>query len=420
MKKIIQAKGLGKRYVIRHGHQPDSLREVVRSITSLPARLLGQNPDLTTQEEFWSLKNLNFTINQGERIGIIGRNGAGKSTLLKILSQISPPTTGEVRLWGRVASLLEVGTGFHPELTARENIYLNGTILGMRRFEIGQKFDEIVEFSGVEQFLDTPVKRFSSGMSVRLAFSVAAHLQQEILIVDEVLAVGDADFQKKCINKMQDVARAGRTIIFVSHNMANITQLCTRTLLLHQGKLIADGPTEKVIETYLSSQELQQNVFDLSGSNIRRTSLPETAARWNRAVILNSQGKPANPLGFQENMSIQARLVVRKPVQRLHLEMRLSSIFGYVVFNSFQTDSDLPTELQPGVYVFTISPQASTLSPGHYTISLSATGPQVTDIVEDAAEFSIANVGLRSEALWGANKEGVIDQPVNWQLKKEA
>jgi lipopolysaccharide transport system ATP-binding protein len=200
------------------------------------------------------LRNISFQVRAGEVVGVIGRNGAGKSTLLKILSKITPPTTGEVRLRGRVSSLLEVGTGFHNELTGRENVYLNGTILGMRKREVDRKFDQIVEFSGVQKFLDTPVKRYSSGMRVRLAFAVSAHLEPEILIIDEVLAVGDAEFQKKCLDKMQDVGQEGRTVLFVSHNMRAITRLCQRAILLQDGRIAKDGPAHDVVSHYLNSE----------------------------------------------------------------------------------------------------------------------------------------------------------------------
>lgn len=213
-------------------------------------------PDQVDEESadvIWPLRNISFDVREGEVVGIIGRNGAGKSTLLKILSKITPPTTGEVRLRGRVSSLLEVGTGFHQELTGRENIYLNGTILGMRKREVDRKFDQIVAFSGVEKFLDTPVKRYSSGMRVRLAFAVSAHLEPEILVIDEVLAVGDAEFQRKCLDKMQDVGQEGRTVLFVSHNMNAITRLCTRAILLQQGRIAMDGSAHDVVSQYISS-----------------------------------------------------------------------------------------------------------------------------------------------------------------------
>ncbi|MDH5525495.1 MAG: ABC transporter ATP-binding protein [Desulfobulbaceae bacterium] len=254
---VIKAEGLGKSYLIGHQQREPylALREVMTNgIRQWWSRL--RNPQYGSHgelEEFWALKEVDFEIKQGDRVGIIGRNGAGKSTLLKILSRITEPTTGRIKIKGRVASLLEVGTGFHPELTGRENIFLNGAILGMSRAEIKKKFDEIVDFAEVEKFLDTPVKRYSSGMYVRLAFAVAAHLEPEILIVDEVLAVGDAQFQKKCLGKMEEVGKQGRTVLFVSHNMATISALCSRSILLANGNIVAEGRSKDVIESYLLS-----------------------------------------------------------------------------------------------------------------------------------------------------------------------
>jgi lipopolysaccharide transport system ATP-binding protein len=234
--------------------QPQSLGVLARGLFSSPfAYLQRMLRPPTEQETLWALRDVSFEVKRGEVVGIIGRNGAGKSTLLKILSRITEPTEGRAEIHGRVGSLLEVGTGFHPELTGRENIYLNGAILGMKRAEIDRKFDEIVAFAEIERFLDTPVKRYSSGMYVRLAFAVAAHLEPEILLVDEVLAVGDASFQKKCLNKMQDVGQEGRTVLFVSHNMPAITRLCPRTVLLENGKVVQDGPSQRAISIYLES-----------------------------------------------------------------------------------------------------------------------------------------------------------------------
>ncbi len=213
----------------------------------------GSKPNSNSSDIIWALRDISFEVKQGEVLGIIGSNGAGKSTLLKILCRITDPTTGCAEIRGRVSSLLEVGTGFHPELTGRENVYLNGTILGMRKNEVDHKFEEIVNFSGIEKFIDTPVKRYSSGMKVRLAFSVAAHLEPEILIIDEVLAVGDADFQNKCLNKMEDVGSKGRTVLFVSHNMPTVTRLCSRAILLDEGRIIKDGPADQIVTSYLTS-----------------------------------------------------------------------------------------------------------------------------------------------------------------------
>lgn len=254
---IITVENLGKCYRLQHQQEREryvSLRDVITSkVKGLFSKRQAPSAKGQAEEDFWALKDVSFEIKQGEVVGIIGRNGAGKSTLLKILSRITEPTKGRITLRGRVASLLEVGTGFHPELTGRENIFLNGAILGMTRAEVRSKFDEIVAFAEVEKFLDTPVKRYSSGMYVRLAFAVAAHLEPEILVVDEVLAVGDATFQKKCLGKMQDVSRGGRTVIFVSHNMAAAQTLCQRAIHLREGRLIDDGQAESVVHSYLDS-----------------------------------------------------------------------------------------------------------------------------------------------------------------------
>lgn len=259
---IIKAENIGKKYII--GHQKrgqyltirDTIMHSIRGIEQRILHPLSPNKEIVTLEEFWALKDINFEIKQGDRVGIIGRNGAGKSTLLKILSRITEPTTGRITIRGRVASLLEVGTGFHPELTGCENIFLNGAILGMTSSEIKKKFDEIVDFAEVERFLDTPVKHYSSGMYVRLAFSVAAHLEQEILIVDEVLAVGDTVFQRKCLGKMGEVAKDGRTVLFVSHNMGMIQQLINRCMVLKQGSISFVGDVSQGIEQYIAIDEM--------------------------------------------------------------------------------------------------------------------------------------------------------------------
>lgn len=259
MPPIISVQNLGKKYTL--GQQPQERYTALRDVMANNAKRFAHklrhpfaaSKDNPTHEDFWALKNIDFDIQQGDRVGIIGRNGAGKSTLLKILSRITEPTIGQVKIGGRVASLLEVGTGFHPELTGRENIFLNGAILGMSKAEIKKKFDEIVAFAEVEKFLDTPVKRYSSGMYVRLAFAVAAHLEPEILIVDEVLAVGDAQFQKKCLGKMESAGSEGRTVLFVSHNMAALKSLCEKAIWLNAGRVVENGPAEYVVSNYLQN-----------------------------------------------------------------------------------------------------------------------------------------------------------------------
>lgn len=276
MPPIITVENLGKKYKISHQTSRPrykSLRDVIaegaRNLFR-PHRSRSQDAAAPKSEDFWALRGVDFEINQGDVVGIIGRNGAGKSTLLKVLSRITEPTTGRIRLRGRVASLLEVGTGFHPELTGRENIFLNGAILGMSRVEIKAKFDEIVAFAGVEKFLDTPVKHYSSGMYVRLAFAVAAHLEPEILVVDEVLAVGDAEFQKKCLGKMEEVAKGqGRTILFVSHNMSAVRSLCSRAILLSNGRLVTDNSVDEVIESYLSAGSETDLVWERPAGDLR-------------------------------------------------------------------------------------------------------------------------------------------------------
>ncbi|MCX6782239.1 MAG: ABC transporter ATP-binding protein [Candidatus Magasanikbacteria bacterium] len=266
---IIEVKNVSKKYQIGERQPYLALRDTLSAIVKAPVRWLRSrhSPTKVSDSEFWALKDINFSVEPGEVLGIIGRNGAGKSTLLKLLSQITPPTTGEIKLNGRVGSLLEIGTGFHPELTGRENVYLNGAILGMRKREIEKKFDEIVDFAGIEKFLDTPVKRYSSGMYVRLAFAVAAHLEPEILVIDEVLAVGDAEFQKKCLGKMDEVTKKeGRTILFVSHNMGAIRSLCRRVITLEKGRLVGDDSASVSIEKYINN--LSTNVFEKEWDNI--------------------------------------------------------------------------------------------------------------------------------------------------------
>lgn len=322
---VIKAEGLGKKYLIGHQSERErytALRDVltrnVKSVLSKTRQVLSGHQLLTGDEieEFWALKDVDFEIKRGDRVGIIGRNGAGKSTLLKILSRITEPSTGRVEIHGRVASLLEVGTGFHPELTGRENIYLNGAILGMTRAEIKKKFDEIVDFAGVEKFLDTPVKRYSSGMYVRLAFAVAAHLEPEILVVDEVLAVGDAEFQKKCLGKMEDVSKnEGRTVLFVSHNMPIISSLCNRAILLEKGGIKMNGNTGEVILSYYTSGLA-------SPTNLDFESAPKKPGD-DFAELVNAsiwvEGKIAeSEIDIDREISIEMQYKILKPTSDLY------------------------------------------------------------------------------------------------------
>lgn len=295
MKPIIHVENLSKAYQIGQIGTGTISRDIERFwLTKIlgkedPFLKIGETNDRSIKGDsdiVWSLKDINFEINQGDAVGIIGKNGAGKSTLLKLLSRITSPTTGEIKIKGRIASLLEVGTGFHPELSGRENIYLNGAILGMRKKEITRKLDEIIDFSGVERYIDTPVKRYSSGMYVRLAFAVAAHLESEILIVDEVLAVGDADFQKKCLGKMGDISKGeGRTVLFVSHNMAAVSSLCPSCILLHNGCILAKDVSPKIIDLYLNTDSVQTRGFDFTFKEEDKLIFLETTSNNNYDIL---------------------------------------------------------------------------------------------------------------------------------------
>lgn len=340
---VIKVEGLGKKYIIGHQVKTRSgytaLRDVLADkskaffsfITNPVLSIRAKNENNPQTEEFWALKDVNFEMNQGDRVGIIGRNGAGKSTVLKILSRITDPTIGRISLKGRVASLLEVGTGFHPELTGRENITLNGAILGMRKKEIEKKFDEIVAFAEVERFLDTPVKRYSSGMYVRLAFAVAAHLEPEILLVDEVLAVGDIQFQKKCLGKMEKVSKEGKTVIFVSHNMEAIQRLCNRVILLGQGKIIQDGPVQEVVNKYM--QVGLGGIGEKVWSNINRAPGDDTA-RLCSVRLRNKFGKISADFDVRDQVMIEFEYEILKDASFVDAEVILHDKAGHMILYS--------------------------------------------------------------------------------------
>ncbi|MFN5370663.1 MAG: ABC transporter ATP-binding protein [Bacteroidia bacterium] len=296
----------------------EDLRSMLRKLCGKSGSEIGENDRTigSSSGNVWALQNIGFEVNRGEIVGLVGRNGAGKSTLLKILSRTTAPTSGEIRMKGKVASLLEVGTGFHPDLTGRDNIYLNGTILGMRRSEIKSKFDEIVEFAGVQRYIDTPVKRYSSGMYVRLAFAVAAHLDPEILIIDEVLAVGDAEFQAKCLGKMKDVADKGRTVLFVSHNMGAVADLCTRAILLKNGQLLLDGPTETIIRSYVQ-QNMQVKLSDSSSLNDATVRRGTGQVRYEKIRMFNSNGEEVNEFFQGDRVVIEMTIKINDPVNEL-------------------------------------------------------------------------------------------------------
>ena len=385
----IRAEKLSKQYQYQLGvrNRHDTLRDqLMGGLRSLFSRN-GTAPE--RNNTFWALKDVSLEIKKGEVVGIIGRNGAGKSTLLTILSRITTPTTGFAEICGRVGSLLEVGTGFHNELSGRENIYLNGAILGMKKAEIDRKFDEIVDFSGVEKFIDTPVKRYSSGMYVRLAFAVAAHLEPEILILDEVLAVGDAGFQKKCLGKMEDVAKGGRTVLFVSHNMTAIQGFCSKCYLLSSGQLVAEGSPRSVVEQYLS---------DVSSGTL--TSLADRKDRQGtgeihflEVSIRDAKGRSIDAAltGQDIDIAISYRSRVDEPISRLDVHMTFYTTLGQFMFNCSSEGSGHSFEdLAPNGEVVCHIPELP-LAPGRYVFNLFSTvGGEVADWVQQAGYLNVA------------------------------
>lgn len=389
----IAVENLGKSYRIGRQVRQDTLRD---TLSQGLRGLWRHRPSARMQEEeFWALRDISFEVEPGEVLGVIGRNGAGKSTLLKVLSRITEPTTGSIRLRGRVASLLEVGTGFHPELSGRENIFLNGAILGMSRAEIARKFDEIVAFAEVERFLDTPVKRYSSGMYVRLAFAVAAHLEPEILIVDEVLAVGDAEFQKKCLGKMRSVAEeGGRTVIFVSHNMSVMLSLCRRAVLLESGRVALDGPVARAVERYLSAHK--DSSFQRPASSTARASIV--------AGDVTLTGTGDSPW-VEINVTLEARAAMTAA-----FEVRLLDAHGQpVAFGSFGTfEARHQLQLTPGRQTLRCRFSAATLANGSYGLTLNLCVPfiEVINCAENLLAFDLeasppAGASHRIRQEWG-------------------
>jgi lipopolysaccharide transport system ATP-binding protein len=399
---ILSAENLSK--VFRISHDIRERYVSLRDVISRRARSLFKPGERGTpaSEDFYALRDVSFQVGAGDRVGIIGRNGAGKSTLLKVLSRITEPTSGRIRLRGRVASLLEVGTGFHPELTGRENIFLNGAILGMTRVEIRQKFDEIVAFSEVERFLDTPVKRYSSGMYVRLAFAVAAHLEPEILVIDEVLAVGDAQFQKKCLGKMEDVSKqAGRTVLFVSHNMGVVAQLCNRAILIDSGRVVAEGKTSAVIDRYIS----QFN--DNDSSIIQEPRIGENL--FAKAAMIGVDGNNCTEFRFDEEILIEFELFLDSFSSDLELAMRLldrhkNSVF--TIHERVEPHYDPATKLaRIGIAI-----SSEFITPGTYSWLMCINHPGVTahDLKNDVLSFRVSESGSPFARYEGADYGSVF------------
>jgi lipopolysaccharide transport system ATP-binding protein len=426
---VIQVSNLSKKYIISHQQENSShyqykaLRDVIangsKSLIKSLVRFDRQTSSSPSREEFWALKDVAFEVRRGEAIGIIGRNGAGKSTLLKILSRITDPTHGRIRVRGRVASLLEVGTGFHPELTGRENIYLNGSVLGMTRAEIKKKFDEIVAFAEVEKFLDTPVKRYSSGMYVRLAFSVAAHLEPEILVVDEVLAVGDSAFQKKCLGKMEDVAtKEGRTVLFVSHSMQAVAQLTKRCILLSKGQVQFDGRTDQAVRLYIAGQRVE------AGQSAYYEA-PETKSgnyvAWARVHTsdegVHCWGKP---------ITFEFALHVAKPHESLWFSFQIVSAFQQPICIFWFKDAQAPFLQKPGTFILKCEIPKFRLYMGTYTLTTWFSERRSSTLLESLKNICSFEVSMHAieredyewqadectyleDALWG--RVQTVDEP---------
>ena len=411
---IISAENVSKLYHIgRKGATGDGVRHILETVFRNPGAWLKQRREQSRQklEEFWALKEVSFKVNQGDVVGIIGRNGAGKSTLLKVLSRITEPTTGRIEIDGRIASLLEVGTGFHGDLSGRENIFLNGAILGMTKVEIKRKFDEIVAFSEIEKFLDTPVKRYSSGMFVRLAFAVAAHLEPEILIVDEVLAVGDSAFQKKCLGKMDEVARGGRTILFVSHNMAVMRQLCTKGLLMSQGRVIQSGTIGEVVDTYLAAGAEHE------GHWRREKPVPETTGIYiEEANVFNRAGVTAGHLDCTEPFEIEMKICANGTFGKGQVALSILNKEGVVILTT--CNSDQAREYQPiesGRHTYRVKIPGNFLAPDTYYLRIVGHQPhmQFYDMAESTVSFRIEDVGsLRS--IFHDDRVGIVEPVLEW------
>jgi lipopolysaccharide transport system ATP-binding protein len=428
---VIRVENLGKQYRIglqqdgsmssRYRTLTDTITDFARTpfqtIRSAFSRLL---PDSLPRDRFWALQDVSFEVRRGQVLGIIGRNGAGKSTLLKILSRVTEPSAGWAEIHGRVGSLLEVGTGFHPELTGRENIYLNGAILGMKRSEIVRKFDEIAAFSEVEKFLDTPVKRYSSGMYLRLAFAVAAHLEPEILVVDEVLAVGDAEFQRKCLGKMSDVAQEGRTVLFVSHNMSAILRLTEETIVLERGRLVYRAPTPQAVDFYMESG------FSQAGERWWESKeIPASAAPF-RPVALrvrDAQGRSVDSLRSVEPITVEFEYALDAPITGLRVGIYLLTMRGEYIFVSFDTDDPALFErfsTRPaGRYTSRGVLPPNLLNEGRYVLGVNASSFRVRRYFQDeqALAFSVDAVGAPGKQ-WPEPRVGPVRPIIEWKIEQ--
>jgi lipopolysaccharide transport system ATP-binding protein len=419
MSTAITVSGLGKSYVLGQ-RRAEGLRHIVEDAVRAPLHLFqrrrgGERQAKRRKEEFWALRDITCNVRVGEAVGIIGQNGSGKSTLLKLLSRVTVPTRGGFRYKGRLASLLEVGTGFHPELTGRENIYLNAAILGMSRADINRRFDEIVAFSEVEQFLDTPVKRYSSGMYVRLAFGVAAHLEPDILVIDEVLAVGDAAFQKKCLGRMGDVVREGRTVLFVSHNMAAVSALCTRAVLLRKGNLVLSAEPEVAIKEYLRTGQI-----DAETSLVDRSDrMGGGRVRFRRVSMLNGAGEPVSMVSSGQDvvLAIDYDLTDDRPVTNVSVQLKFSGTVGQPLFACLSSVAQsAPLVLKPGGRLLLRIPRLPLMAGLYtYTAWISA-GGTLEDLVRDAGNLSVVGGDFFGTGRLPPNAVGDFLIPHTWDV----
>ena len=415
MNDAIRVEDLGKRY--RIGGKPSGYRTLRAALVSSLRRLSRRDPP-PSKDTIWALRHIDFNVERGQVLGIIGRNGAGKSTLLKLLSRVTDPTEGKAEIYGRVGSLLEVGTGFHPELTGRENIYLNGAILGMKRVEIVGKFDEIVDFAEVRKFIDTPVKRYSSGMYLRLAFAVAAHLEPEILVVDEVLAVGDAEFQRKCLGKMSDVAQEGRTVLFVSHNMSAILRLTEETIVLDKGQIVMRGPTPEAVDFYMTSEMAHSGERRWEPGDDYQTNNPfrPIAIR-----VLDSQGRITDRVISSEDFSVEFEYELQEELTGLRVGMYLTTSRGEPVFTSFDTDNPATyerlTERRKGHYLSRCRIPQDLLNGGVFVLGVNASSFRIRSYFTDehALTFTVDPTGAPGSQ-WAEPRRGPVRPALNWEI----
>ena len=411
---VIHVEDLGKRYQL--GAMPAGYH-TIRDALAGGLKRLASAGQRTEREMIWALRDISFDLRRGQVLGIIGRNGAGKSTLLKLLSRVTEPTVGFAEIYGRVGSLLEVGTGFHPELSGRENIYLNGAILGMRRAEIAAKFDEIVEFAEVRRFIDTPVKRYSSGMYLRLAFAVAAHLEPEILVVDEVLAVGDAEFQRKCLGKMSDVAQEGRTVLFVSHNMSAILRLTQEVIVLEHGRLALRAPTPEAVDYYMTSgisrsgERLWEDALTGHGNPFKPVALR----------IVDPHGRIADQVSAKDGFSIEFEYSLDEDITGLRVGIYLYTSQGEPVFTSFDTDDpkryERLSERRQGRFVSTCKIPAGLLNGGTFVVGVNASIFQIRSFFTDehAVTFTVDPLGAPGTQ-WTETRRGPIRPALDWEI----